>query len=61
MTFSQMVNELKVQGKRICGICNGEGVVDSGGYYPWGEWIFVKCGACDGTGIDESANEDKQP
>ena len=32
--------------KKVCSICNGEGVVDSGGSNPWGEWINVPCPEC---------------
>lgn len=35
-----------------CGDCGGEGCVDSGGVTPWGEGINIKCGRCDGSGID---------
>jgi len=33
-----------------CGICEGRGVVDSGGATPWGEGIEVACGHCGGSG-----------
>ena len=34
-----------------CEECNGEGVVDSGGVQPWGEWINVPCPECNGEGV----------
>jgi hypothetical protein len=33
-----------------CGFCV-EGSVDSGGTLPWGEAVWVRCGACNGTGL----------
>lgn len=35
-----------------CQFCGGTGEVDSGGSYPWGEWISVMCGRCEGTGYE---------
>jgi len=29
-----------------CGTCEGEGVVDSGGIHPWGEWTMMPCPEC---------------
>jgi hypothetical protein len=40
----------RLPGSVECPICYGEGAVDSGGSLPWGEWVMVKCGYCDGTG-----------
>lgn len=43
--------------KRACPFCI-EGSVDSGGFTPWDEAIFVKCGFCDGTGFCPHKNID---
>ncbi len=43
-----------------CGICGGSGAVDSGGFLPWGEVIFVKCGYCDGTGMEPEEGDHEQ-
>lgn len=32
--------------RELCGTCGGEGVVDSGGQTPWGEWVNVPCPEC---------------
>jgi hypothetical protein len=39
-----------------CPICGGSGSLDSGGFTPWDEAIFVKCGDCDGVGKVEIVN-----
>lgn len=33
-----------------CPECDGIGAVDSGGSTPWGTWILIPCGTCDGKG-----------
>ena len=43
-----------------CGICEGTQVVDSGGFLPWGEAIFVKCGYCNGTGKEPAQQPDPE-
>ena len=34
----------------VCPECMGTGVVDTGGSYPWGEWINIVCELCRGVG-----------
>ena len=31
---------------RVCGTCDGSGVVDSGGIHPWGEAAMTECPEC---------------
>jgi len=43
------VSELSgfAKGRISCGTCGGEGVLDSGGSTPWGEWINIPCPDCE--------------
>lgn len=36
-----------------CRECGGSGSVDSGGSEPWGQWITVSCGSCEGRGFEK--------
>lgn len=35
-----------------CQMCQGAGMVDTGGQMPWGAWIEDTCPFCNGTGKD---------
>src|SRR5574338_1654408 len=45
-------------GWKYCGVrgvecpdCGGEGVIDTGGSLPWGEWVGVGCEVCKAEGV----------
>lgn len=40
---------VETKGAQRCGTCGGNGMVDSGGATPWGEWIQKPCPECSTT------------
>lgn len=45
----QEVLGIALEAENKCSICGGAGSVDSGGFTPWDEPIFIICGACNGA------------
>ena len=39
--------------RKPCPRCNDTGETDSGGMYPWGEWITIPCDCLDGNEDDQ--------